>query len=147
MQTNRELVVEPIGLDVETLPRPIDWRELFGNENPVEIEIGMGKGTFLTEQAKARPEVNFFGIEWARLFWRYASDRLRRSGCTNAPHRSRGGELFPERVRRAGERLRPAHLFPRPLAQSPPPQATARSSRSSCRSFTAFSRRRARRRS
>ena len=55
MQTNRELIVEPIGLDVETLPRPIVWRDLFGNDNPVEIEIGMGKGTFLTDQAKARP--------------------------------------------------------------------------------------------
>jgi tRNA (guanine-N(7)-)-methyltransferase len=54
------------------------------NTNPVELEIGMGKGTFLTEQAKARPETNFFGIEWARWFWRYASDRLRRNGCTNA---------------------------------------------------------------
>ena len=44
----------------------------------------MGKGTFLTEQARARPEVNFFGIEWARWFWRYASDRLRRHNCLNA---------------------------------------------------------------
>jgi len=83
MQPHRELIVEPIGLDVETLPRPIIWAELFGNPNPVEMEIGMGKGTFLVEQAKARPEVNFFGIEYARWFWRYASDRLRRAGCTN----------------------------------------------------------------
>lgn len=84
MQTRRELIVEPIGLDVETLPRPLDWQQLFGNDHPVEIEIGMGKGTFITEQAKARPEVNFLGIEWARWFWRYASDRLRRNGCLNA---------------------------------------------------------------
>ena len=84
MQTNRELVVEPIGLDVETLPKPIDWKQLYGNDHPVELEIGIGKGTFITEQAKARPEVNFFGIEWARFFWRYASDRLRRNGCLNA---------------------------------------------------------------
>ncbi len=84
MQTNHPLIVEPIGLDVETLPRPIDWKELFGNDHPVELEIGMGKGTFLTEQARARPDVNFFGIEWARWFWRYASDRLRRNDCMNA---------------------------------------------------------------
>ena len=84
MQTNRELIVEPVGLDVDNLPRPLKWAELYGNDRPVEIEIGMGKGTFLTEQAKARPETNFFGIEWARFFWRYASDRLRRHDCTNA---------------------------------------------------------------
>jgi tRNA (guanine-N7-)-methyltransferase len=84
MQTKNELVPEPIGLDVDQLARPINWAGLFGNDHPVEIEIGMGKGTFITEQAGARPEVNFFGIEWARWFWRYASDRLRRNGCTNA---------------------------------------------------------------
>jgi tRNA (guanine-N7-)-methyltransferase len=84
MQSNHPLVVEPVGLDVETLGRPVDWQALFGNAHPVELEIGMGKGTFLLEQAKSRPEVNFFGIEWARWFWRYASDRLRRAGCANA---------------------------------------------------------------
>src|SRR5581483_3757187 len=84
MQSKREFVVEPIGLDVEKLSRPIDWAALFGNDHPVEIEIGMGKGTFLTDQAIARPETNFFGIEWARWFWRYASDRLRRHDCRNA---------------------------------------------------------------
>jgi tRNA (guanine-N7-)-methyltransferase len=84
MQSQREFIVEPIGLDPDALPKPLDWHVLFGNPNPVELEIGMGKGTFLTEQAKARPDVNFFGIEWARWFWRYASDRLRRNNCTNA---------------------------------------------------------------
>src|SRR5437762_3290637 len=84
MQASRELVVEPIGLDVDSLPRPLDWREVFGNDHPVELEIGTGKGTFLTDQAKARPDVNFFGVEWANWFYRYASDRLRRNGCTNA---------------------------------------------------------------
>jgi tRNA (guanine-N7-)-methyltransferase len=84
MQVSHELIVEPVGLDPDKLPKPLVWRELFGNDHPVEMEIGMGKGTFLTEQAKARPEVNFFGVEWARWYWRYASDRLRRHGCANA---------------------------------------------------------------
>jgi tRNA (guanine-N7-)-methyltransferase len=83
MQSKNELIVEPIGLDPDALPRPFIWSELFGNDNPVEIEIGMGKGTFLTEQATARPDVNFIGIEWARWFWRYSSDRMRRRGLTN----------------------------------------------------------------
>jgi tRNA (guanine-N7-)-methyltransferase len=84
MQTHRDMIVEPIGLEADTLPRPIDWSAMFGNDHPVEMEIGMGKGTFITQAAKARPEVNFFGIEWARWFWRYASDRLRRNKCPNA---------------------------------------------------------------
>src|SRR5580765_1339742 len=84
MQTHKEMIVEPIGLDPETLPKPLDWQALFGNDHPVELEIGMGKGTFLTEAARAHPETNFFGIEWARWFWRYASDRMRRHNCLNA---------------------------------------------------------------
>lgn len=84
MQTKHQLIVEPIGLDPDALERPINWRALFGNDHPVEIEIGIGKGTFITEQAKARPEINFLGIEWARWFWRYSSDRLRRNNCLNA---------------------------------------------------------------
>jgi tRNA (guanine-N7-)-methyltransferase len=84
MQLNRDMIVEPIGLNPDTLPKPIVWPELFGNDHCVELEIGMGKGTFLTQQAKSRPEVNFFGIEWANQYWRSASDRLRRNGCLNA---------------------------------------------------------------
>jgi tRNA (guanine-N7-)-methyltransferase len=84
MHAHRELVVEPVGLDVDRLLKPLDWRALFGNDNPVELEIGIGKGTFLAEQAPARPDVNFFGVEWANWYWRYASDRLRRHGCANA---------------------------------------------------------------
>jgi tRNA (guanine-N7-)-methyltransferase len=84
MQTNKKLVVDGVGLDVNAIPRPLVWAELFGNANPVELEIGMGKATFLTGQAKERKDVNFFGIEWANWFWRYGSDRLRRNGCTNA---------------------------------------------------------------
>jgi tRNA (guanine-N7-)-methyltransferase len=84
MTTKREFIVEPVGLEAEGLARPIDFAAMFGNSNPVELEVGMGKGTFLVEQAKARPDVNFFGIEYARWFWRYASDRLRRAGVKNA---------------------------------------------------------------
>jgi tRNA (guanine-N7-)-methyltransferase len=84
MQSNRELNVDGVGVTIESLVRPIVWKDLFGNDHPVEMEIGIGKGTFLLEQAKARPEVNFFGIEWANWFYRYSSDRLRRSGCVNA---------------------------------------------------------------
>ncbi len=99
MQTKHALIVEPNGLDVETLPKPVDWAEVFGNPNPVELEIGSGKGTFLADQAKERPEVNFFGIEWARWFWRYTADRLRRNGLTNARAvRAEAGYFLDEHV-------------------------------------------------
>ena len=43
--------------------RPGKWQELFGNDHPIHIEIGMGKGKFLHELAKENPEINYIGIE------------------------------------------------------------------------------------
>ncbi|MBX3382989.1 MAG: tRNA (guanosine(46)-N7)-methyltransferase TrmB [Phycisphaeraceae bacterium] len=51
--------------------------------NPLEIEIGCGKGTFILETARANPHTNFLGIEWAREFYLYTADRLRRAALTN----------------------------------------------------------------
>ncbi len=39
------------------------WREIFGNDKPIHIEIGMGKGKFIHEMAKLHPEINYIGIE------------------------------------------------------------------------------------
>ncbi len=40
------------------------WRqEIFGNDHPIHIEIGMGKGQFITTLAKNNPEINYIGIE------------------------------------------------------------------------------------
>lgn len=39
------------------------WEELFGNNNPIYIEIGMGKGKFIIENAVKYPGINFIGIE------------------------------------------------------------------------------------
>lgn len=39
------------------------WQEVFKNENPIYIEIGMGKGKFIINMAKTYPNINFIGIE------------------------------------------------------------------------------------
>lgn len=39
------------------------WREIFGNDNPIHIEIGMGKGQFIQALAKNNPDINYIGIE------------------------------------------------------------------------------------
>lgn len=39
------------------------WREYFGNENPIYIEIGCGKGRFILETARRNPDINFIAIE------------------------------------------------------------------------------------
>jgi tRNA (guanine-N7-)-methyltransferase len=54
----------------------LEWQQLFGNGNPVEIEVGMGKGLFLLNSAVSRPETNFFGIEIVRKYQLYATTRF-----------------------------------------------------------------------
>lgn len=39
------------------------WGEVFGNENPIHIEVGMGKGRFIMELAGKNPHINYIGIE------------------------------------------------------------------------------------
>jgi tRNA (guanine-N7-)-methyltransferase len=39
------------------------WSELFGNDHPLQIEIGMGKGRFIMDLARMHPEINYVGIE------------------------------------------------------------------------------------
>lgn len=44
--------------------RPGTWnQDIFGNDNPIRIEIGMGKGKFIHAMAKEHPEINYVGIE------------------------------------------------------------------------------------
>ncbi len=39
------------------------WKNVFNNDNPIYLEIGMGKGKFIMENAKMYPNINFIGIE------------------------------------------------------------------------------------
>ena len=39
------------------------WHEVFNNDNPIYLEIGMGKGKFLREHALKNPNINYIGIE------------------------------------------------------------------------------------
>ena len=39
------------------------WKEWFGNDNPIRIEVGMGKGKFIMELAQQNPDINYVGIE------------------------------------------------------------------------------------
>lgn len=39
------------------------WKDVFGNNNPIRIEVGMGKGRFIMELASQSPDINYIGIE------------------------------------------------------------------------------------
>jgi len=78
---------EGVLLDDKQAESPWCWTDVFGPSavaRPVEIEVGVGKGTFLLARAEQRPDVDFLGIEYARAYACYAADRVGRAGLKNA---------------------------------------------------------------
>ena len=50
---------------VEDIGEKLDWPQFFGNDKPVELDIGCGRGLFLFNAAMTTPETNFLGLEIA----------------------------------------------------------------------------------
>lgn len=59
----RETIVENQFSIQEPEQKKGKWAEVFGNDHPIHIEVGMGKGQFIIEMAKRNPEINYIGIE------------------------------------------------------------------------------------
>ena len=61
----REAIVESEYVVPEDILKecPGTWKERFGNDNPIRVEIGMGKGQFIHELARQNPDINYIGIE------------------------------------------------------------------------------------
>lgn len=74
----------------EQLPESLSSQSLFGNDQPLEIEIGSGKGLFLAAACVAKPKHNFFGIEIADRYARHAAGRI----ASAQGHRGEPGESF-----------------------------------------------------
>ena len=56
------------------------WNEAFGNDNPIYVEIGCGKGGFLSEMSKLYPNINFIGMEKEDQIVAAALKKSRESG-------------------------------------------------------------------
>ena len=61
----------------------LDHAEVFGNDNPVELEIGCGNGGFLLEKAKCEPHVNFLAVELCTNVILTAMERTVAAGLPN----------------------------------------------------------------
>jgi tRNA (guanine-N7-)-methyltransferase len=66
------------------LPQPWDAAKLFGRDAPLEVEVGSGKGLFIESAAIANPAHNFFGVEIATKYARFAAARLAKHNLSNA---------------------------------------------------------------
>ena len=76
-------IVDQIEISISDLNDRIDWAELFGNMNPVEIEIGCGKGRFIINSAMKYPDINYVGIERALRYFRFMKERSAKRNLTN----------------------------------------------------------------
>jgi tRNA (guanine-N7-)-methyltransferase len=70
--------------EFEQLPRPWNALALFERDAPLEVEVGSGKGLFLSTAASRQPEHNFLGIELALKYARYIGGRLAQRNLPNA---------------------------------------------------------------
>ena len=61
----------------------LDLQQWFGNDHPVILEIGSGKGRFLIGTATERPDLNLIGIEKALHYHRLIRDRVLKRNLTN----------------------------------------------------------------
>ncbi|MCJ0931800.1 tRNA (guanosine(46)-N7)-methyltransferase TrmB [Virgibacillus halodenitrificans] len=60
-----------------------NWKDFFGNNNPIHVEIGTGKGQFITGMAKQFPNINFIGIELAKSIVVAAAQKVMEAGQDN----------------------------------------------------------------
>lgn len=59
------------------------WNEVFNNTNPIEIEIGTGKGNFIINKALNNPNINYIGIEKYSSALVYAIKKLNNVNISN----------------------------------------------------------------
>jgi tRNA (guanine-N7-)-methyltransferase len=74
-------------IELEILPGQVEgpfvFETLFARRAPIEIEIGIGKGRFILQEAERRPATDFLGLEWSLKHLRLAKERAAKRGLTN----------------------------------------------------------------
>ncbi len=113
MSRSRPIIdVSPYLIDPgpSTDPAAINVAALFGNDRPVELEIGSGKGLFLANAARGNTGHNFLGVELSRKYARLAAERLARLDIPNA--KVWAGDARDVLARRIPDRsLRAIHVY------------------------------------
>lgn len=76
----------------------LDYFELFGNNNPVELEVGCGKGGFIIEKAKLNPNKNFLAVELLDNIIVMAAEHAKEENLKNVKFINSGAEYLPRYV-------------------------------------------------
>ena len=78
----------------EENPTYYDLKAIFGNDNPVQLEIGCGKGQFICELAKRNPTINYIAIEVCDDVAVIACERIKEAGLDNVRFMVTGAEYL-----------------------------------------------------
>ena len=73
----------------------IDLESAFGNNNPVEIDIGCGKGAFVTALSKNHKDVNYIAVEMMENIILLAGEKAEKEKLTNLKYINTGAEYLP----------------------------------------------------
>ncbi|OBR66393.1 tRNA (guanosine(46)-N7)-methyltransferase TrmB [Paenibacillus oryzae] len=71
LEAQPELVV------LDAAPHKGKWRDFFGNDNPIHVELGMGKGRFISQMSVRNPDINYIGVDMYDELLRRASEKAR----------------------------------------------------------------------
>ncbi len=71
-------------LDHHVLPRPVAWKDIFGNDHPVEVEIGPGNGEYLARIGGENPQINYVAFEEYCERIHRTLRKINRAGVCNA---------------------------------------------------------------
>jgi tRNA (guanine-N7-)-methyltransferase len=62
---------------LDAAPHKGKWHEFFGNDHPIYVELGMGKGRFISQMSARYPHINFIGVDMYDELLRRASEKAR----------------------------------------------------------------------
>lgn len=77
----------------------IDFTEIFGNSNPLQMEIGCGKGQFISVLAKRNPDINYIAVEVNRNVICDACEKVLSEGLTNVIFLHCGAEVLEKYIK------------------------------------------------
>ncbi len=109
----KRLPLEALAPYLLVLPDPpafFDWAQVFGNDRPVELEVGFGKGLFLLTAAQAHADANYVGVEIDRGLQLFAANRIAKRALKNVRLAKADARLFL-RGYVADQSLHALHVF------------------------------------
>jgi len=110
MTSATRLDLRPYFQTLKDVEGPFVWSEFFGNDNPVEVEVGTGRGLFLYNAGRRHPDINFLGFEINFKEARRAAMRAHKRKMPNV--RVIGGDAqaaLAERI--ADESVQAVHVY------------------------------------